>query len=91
MFFNQLSGVEYTGQNVATLMDLGFEEGDTFVTFRQALKLPGMSGKKMKGMKKCATLVMYKLKEDPENPGRFIKAPKWFGVFDAKEVMARAK
>ena len=86
MFFNQSSGVEYTGQNVSTLLQLGFEEGDTFVTFKQAIKLPGMSGKKMKGLKKAATLVMYKNKEDPENPGKFIKAPRWFSVFAYSDI-----
>ena len=82
---NYLTKYEYTGQNADTLMAAGVEE---VLTFKQAIKLDGMNGKKMKGLKKCATLIGYKTKVDEE--GKKEKAPFWFGVFDAKAVLARA-
>ena len=47
-----------------------------------------MSGKKMKGLKKCATLIGYKTVTDEE--GKKEKKPFYFGVFDANAVLQRA-
>ena len=88
MFYNEISGHEYTGGNVAILASEGFEEGHTFITFKQAIKLPGMSGKKMKGLKKAATLMIIKSKKDPET-GEIKKLPSYFTVFDFQLVKAR--
>ena len=88
MFYNEISGHEYTGGNVAILASEGFEEGHTFITFKQAIKLPGMSGKKMKGLKKAATLMIIKERADKET-GEKKRLPSYFSVFDYKLVKAR--
>ena len=88
MFYNEVSGHEYQGINVSTLMSEGFEDGDTFITFKQAIKLPNMSGKKMKGLKKAATLMIIKEREDKET-GEKKRVPSYFSVFDFKQVKQR--
>lgn len=88
MFYNEVSGHEYQGINVVTLMSEGFEDGDTFITFKQAIKLPNMSGKKMKGLKKAATLMIIKEREDKET-GEKKRVPSYFTVFDFKQVKQR--
>ena len=88
MFYNEVSGHEYSGSNVAILASEGFEDGDTFITFKQAIKLPGMSGKKMKGLKKAATLMNIKERTDKET-GEKKRLPSYFSVFDYKLVKAR--
>ena len=88
MFYNEVTGHEYQGINVQTLASEGFEDGDTFITFKQAIKLPGMSGKKMKGLKKAATLMIIKERTDKET-GEKKRLPSYFSVFDYKLVKAR--
>ena len=79
---------DYTGKNVDTLEALGYGESDNFVTFKQALKIDGVSGKKLKGIKAAARLVMYKMKEDEES-GKKRLTPRFFSVFNVKDVMKR--
>jgi len=85
---NYLTGYEYSGANVDILMASGFDEDDQFVTFKQALKIPGVSGKKLKGIKKAASLVRYREVEDDET-GSTKKVPTYYAVFDVAEVMRR--
>lgn len=85
---NYLTQREYTGQNFDTLVASGFTEDDSFLTFKQALKIEGISGKSLKGLKKAATLIMVREKEDKET-GKKYKYPYYFSVFDAKQVLAR--
>tara|TARA_Y100000114_G_scaffold156999_1_gene186508 strand:+ start:10117 stop:10407 length:291 start_codon:yes stop_codon:yes gene_type:complete len=84
---NYLTKREYTGANVDTLLEAGYEEGDAFVTFKQALKLDGVNGKNLKGIRKAATLFFFKEKEDKET-GEVVKEKKYFSVFDVREVFA---
>ena len=56
---NAVTGHYYTGKNEATLLAAGYDEGDLFVTFKQAIKMDGISGKALKGIKKAASLVRY--------------------------------
>lgn len=77
---NYVTGYEYSGKNAAILADAGV---DAVVTFKQAVKDLGIPGKKLKGIKKCATLVFFK-KDDEEE-----KKPRYFSVFDVVEVLAR--
>ena len=56
---NYVTGNEYSGSNANTLMALGYGEGDAFVTFKQAIKLDGISGKSLKGLKKAASLIRF--------------------------------
>jgi len=87
---NYLTKYEYTGQNFDTLCELGFDESDSFLTFKQALKLEGVTGKTMKGLKKAAVLMRMVSVEDEET-GKLIKQPKYYAVFNAKDVLANLK
>lgn len=87
---NFVTGYEYSGKNATTLEALGFEDGDAFVTFKQAIKLPGISGKQLKGIKKAASLVRYsKTEKEQDESGKMVAKPIYFSVFDIKEVLAR--
>jgi hypothetical protein len=79
---NYVTKKEYSGVNAATLAAAGV---DAVVTFKQATKNLGIPGKKLKGLKACAKLVMFK---EDEETGE--KKPRFFSVFDASEVLARA-
>ena len=87
---NYVSGNEYTGQNYNTLAALGFDDDDAFVTFKQAISLPGISGKALKGIKKAATLVRFsKNQTELDENGKAVSKPIYFSVFDVKEVLSR--
>jgi len=60
---NYVTGKEYTGMNAETLAAAGV---DAVVTFKQATKSLGIAGSKLKGLKACAKLVMFKEDEDGE-------------------------
>jgi hypothetical protein len=79
---NYVTGKAYSGMNAETLSAAGV---DAVVTFKQATKALGIPGTKLKGLKACAKLVMFK--EDEETGD---KKPRFFSVFDATEVLARA-
>ena len=79
---NYVTGKAYSGMNAETLAAAGV---DAVVTFKQATKALGIPGTKLKGLKACAKLVMFK--EDEETGD---KKPRFFSVFDASEVLARA-
>ena len=83
---NYVTGYEYSGKNATTLEALGFEDGDAFVTFKQAIKyLEGVSGATMKGLTKAATLYRYK-KEKNEESGKVELKPIPFSVFDLEDI-----
>tara|TARA_R100001126_G_C4781173_1_gene127186 strand:+ start:80 stop:373 length:294 start_codon:yes stop_codon:yes gene_type:complete len=87
---NYITGNEYTGRNAATLEEAGFDYEDAFVTFKQAIKLDGISGKALKGIKKAASLVRFSKTEKVEDEnGKLVAKPIYFSVFDIKEVLAR--
>ena len=87
---NAITGFEYTGQNFNTLDTLGYDENDSFVTFKQAIKIDGISGKQLKGIKKAATLVRFsKTEKEQDENGKMVSKPIYFSVFDYKEVMLR--
>ena len=87
---NFVTGHEYSGKNAELLMDLGFDETDAFVTFKQAIKLDGISGKSLKGIKKAATLVRFsKTEKEADENGKMVAKPIYFSVFNVKEVLAR--
>jgi len=79
---NYVTGKAYSGMNAETLAAAGV---DAVVTFKQATKALGIPGTKLKGLKACAKLVMFK---EDEETGE--KKPRFFSVFDATEVLARA-
>ena len=87
---NAITGNEYTGKNFDTLDALGYDENDSFVTFKQAIKIDGISGKQLKGIKKAASLVRYsKTEKEADENGKLVAKPIYFSVFDYKDVMAR--
>ena len=87
---NAVTGTEYSGKNVDTLLAAGYDEGDLFVTFKQAIKLEGLSGKQLKGIKKAATLVRYsRTEKEQDEKGKMVAKPIYFSVFDLNEVLAR--
>jgi hypothetical protein len=87
---NEITGYEYSGKNFNTLDMLGYGENDSFVTFKQAIKIDGLSGKKLKGIKKAATLVRYsKTETEADENGKQVAKPIYFSVFDYKEVIKR--
>jgi len=88
---NYVSGHEYTGQNAEVLESLGFEEGDAFVTFKQAIKIPGMSGAKMKGLKADARLMRLVEKKGADEDQTRKMVPFYFSVFHVGEILKRAK
>tara|TARA_R100000544_G_C2192437_1_gene42374 strand:- start:214 stop:513 length:300 start_codon:yes stop_codon:yes gene_type:complete len=83
---NFITNVEYTGCNIATLMEAGFNEGDEFATFNQVRKAWNLSGKELKGAKAVARLMTIVLKKDKE--GKEKKVPKYFSVFELTELQA---
>tara|TARA_B100001175_G_C19262508_1_gene520148 strand:- start:130 stop:402 length:273 start_codon:yes stop_codon:yes gene_type:complete len=85
---NYVTGNEYTGQNAGILMELGYDENDAFVTFKQAIKLDGISGKALKGLTADAKLVRF-VKEKDKVTGKEETKPRNYSVFDIKEVLAR--
>ena len=87
---NYVTGHEYSGKNETTLLIAGYDEGDAFVTFKQAIKLDGISGKALKGIKKAASLVRFsKTEKEADENGKMVAKPIYFSVFDIKEVLAR--
>ena len=44
---NYVTGNEYTGQNLYTLALAGYNQNDSCVTFKQAIKHDGISGKSL--------------------------------------------
>jgi len=87
---NHVTRHEYQGQNAANLMALGFDETDEFVTFKQAIKLPGLNGKVLKGIKSKATLVRYsRVEKVQDEKGKQTPKPIYFAVFHILDVLAR--
>ena len=86
---NYITKYEYTGGNAIKLEEAGYDYDDAFVTFKQAIKLDGLSGKALKGIKKAASLVRFSKTEKVEEDGKMVAKPIPFSVFDIKEVLAR--
>ena len=84
---NYLTKKEYSGQNIDTLYEAGYNETDAFVTFKQALKLNGVTGKSLKGIKKAATLFFLK-KEEDKKTGKEKTTRRYFTVFNIQDVFS---
>ena len=84
---NAITGNYYTGTNEEILAEAGVEE---VVTFKQALKVDGISGKDLKGIKKAATLIRFDTKNvEEDEDGNTRPRPIFFAVFDYQDVIAR--
>ena len=86
--YNFSTGNEFSGRILGILLEAGYEPGHGFVTFKQAVKLPGLSGKKLKGIKKAASLVRF-VKQVDKVTGKEEKKPRYYSVFDIEEVLQR--
>lgn len=85
---NYVTGYEYSGRNADILAGVDCEQG--VVTFKQATKALGIPGKKLKGIKKVATLIRFsKTEKETDENGQQRPKPIYFSVFDACEVLAR--
>ena len=84
---NYVTGNEYSGRNEVLLYDAGYEDGDQFVTFKQAVRDLKIAGKALKGIKAAASLVRF-VKDDKEETGT---RPVYFSVFEINQVLARKK
>lgn len=88
MSFNYVTGYEYSGRNADILAAV---DAEGVVTFKQAVRDLKIPGKKLKGLKKIATLVRFSKKEtevDPET-GKERPKPIYFSVFDIQDVLSR--
>ena len=86
---NYVTGYEYTGRNADILAGV---DCDAVVTFKQAVKQMGISGAKLKGIKKVATLIRFsKTEKEVDENGVSRPKPIYFSVFDAVEVKIRGK
>lgn len=86
---NFVNGHEYTGINVNTLLDLDYNEGDEFCTFRQALDFYKIKGKQMKGTKTVASLVFMSEDEEEDKETKEVskkKKKKYFRVFERSSL-----
>ena len=84
---NFITGYEYNGANAEILEAAGVSE---VCTFKQALSIDGISGKDLKGIKACASLMRFKKDETEEDEnGRPKSKPIFFSVFNKEEVMSR--
>ena len=79
---NYVTKRPYSGANAATL---AAADVDQVVTFKQAVRDLGVSGKNMKGIKACARLFRFGKDVDEEGNKKMI----WFSVFDVQDVLAR--
>lgn len=83
--FNYVTGNAYSGKNADILAGLDLENG--VMTFKQATRELGIPGKKLKGIKAVASLMRF-MKDEDENGEKKVR---FYSVFDATEVLARAK
>ena len=83
---NFTTNLEYTGCNITTLMEAGYDDSNEFATFNQVRKAWNLSGKELKGAKAAARLMTIVLKKDKE--GKEKKVPKYFSVFELSELQA---
>jgi len=81
---NYVTKREYTGRNAAILAEANV---DSVVTFKQAVRDLGIPGAKLKGLKACASLMRF-TKDEDENGNKKVR---FYSVFDANQVLARAK
>ena len=85
---NYITKKEYGSFNQGVLAEAGFNHGDEFLTFKQALKIDGITGQSMKGLKTVASLLM-KVERPSNVKGKekeIVNVIKFFQVFYAPEV-----
>jgi len=86
---NYLTKKEYGTWNTGVLLEAGFNIGDQFLTFKQSLKIDGIKGTSLKGLKTVATLYTIREVESKVTKGKMVKEKFYFRVFYAPHVIAR--
>ena len=87
---NFTTNQEYTGGNITTLEDAGFDETNEFATFKQAVKFFHLTGKELKGAKSVARLMKIVIKKQiNKKTGQLEdkKVPITFAVFEKRELL----
>tara|TARA_R100000773_G_C4218256_1_gene116748 strand:+ start:991 stop:1278 length:288 start_codon:yes stop_codon:yes gene_type:complete len=90
---NYITKREYGSFNQGILAEAGFNQGDEFLTFKQALKIEGISGKSLKGLKTVASLLR-KVERPSKVKGKedeMVVENKFYRVFYAPDVLNRIK
>lgn len=90
---NYITKKEYGIYNQNVLAEAGYKYGDEFLTFKQALKIEGITGQSMKGLKTVASLLM-KVERPSKVKGKedeMVKENKFYRVFFAPDVLNRIK
>ena len=89
---NYLTRKSYGTWNSTQLFQAGYNMGSEFITFKQALKIDGITGKGLKGLKAVVTespLYTFREVESKVTKGKMVKEKFYFRVFYAPEVLAR--
>ena len=87
---NFTTQTEYQGQNIDLLLIAGFNMGDEFCTYKQAINYFNLSGKELKGAKSCArlmTMVTKKVFDKLANKEIKKQLPYYFSVFEKKHLI----
>ena len=87
---NFTTNKEYTGSNITTLEDAGFDDSNEFATFKQVVKHWNLTGKELKGAKSVARLMKIVIKKQiNKKTGQLEdkKVPITFAVFEKSDLL----
>ena len=83
---NLITNRYYTGSNLDVLADAGYNEDDSMLTFKQAMKHFEVTGDMLKGLKGLGTTLCFYKEEINKETGEKEKIRKLFTVFNVKDV-----
>ena len=83
---NLITNRYYTGSNLDVLADAGYNEDDSMLTFKQAMKHFEVTGDMLKGLKGLGTTLCFYKQEINKETGKKEKIRKLFTVFNVVDV-----
>ena len=83
---NLITNKYYTGSNLDVLADAGYNEDDSMLTFKQAMKHFEVTGDMLKGLKGLGTTLCFYKQEINKETGKKEKIRKLFTVFNVVDV-----
>ena len=83
---NLITNRYYTGSNLDVLADAGYNEDDSVLTFKQAMKHFEVTGDMLKGLKGLGTTLFFYKEEINKETGKKEKIRKFFTVFNVVDV-----
>lgn len=83
---NLITNRYYTGSNLDVLADAGYNEDDSMLTFKQAMKHFEVTGDMLKGLKGLGTTLCFYKEEINKETGKKEKIRKLFTVFNVVDV-----